>query len=122
MKSNKWFYCGVAIFALVSLASSVQAETAKLTATVEKTLVIDSSFGSCMASVNPLPGSVLAGCNSSWVTFSCTGDFNSKAVGQQKMQVAQLAQITGGTIDFYLDNTRKHSGYCFAWRVDLVTP
>ena len=77
-------------------------------------------FGTCMAKLNPGPQSTPANCAADFVTFSCSGDFNSKQEGAVKYSAAQLAFVTGQELKVRLDDTRKHNGFCFAVRVDNI--
>jgi len=72
-----------------------------------------------MIRVDTLPSTVLADCPD-WVTFSCSGDFNSKSQGNLKFQNAQLAMVTGKNVVLRIDNSKKHNGYCFAHRIDVI--
>ena len=104
---------------LVLFSASSYSASEFLTASVSKTLIDDSDYGGCMAKLSPIPSSVGLNCGSSgWVTFSCTGDFNAKEVGNQKFEAAQLAMITGTRVLVRVFDTKKHNGYCYASRID----
>ena len=53
-------------------------------------------------------------CPSPYVSFSCSGDFNSKDIAFHMFETAQLAQATGMEIAVYVDDTKKHGGNCYA--------
>ena len=72
-----------------------------------------------MIRVDTLPSTVLADCPD-WVTFSCSGDFNSKSQGNLKFQNAQLAMVTGKQVALLVDDSKKHNGYCWARRIDII--
>lgn len=110
------------IFLIAVIASGpVLSATAKLTeVTALKTLVDNTSYGACMLKISPGPQALLPGCQKDWVTFSCSGDFNSKSIGNLKFQSAQLALVTDKKLTLTIDNSRKHNGYCFARRVDVI--
>ncbi|MEP6388491.1 MAG: hypothetical protein ABJ056_01095 [Halioglobus sp.] len=102
----------------ISFGSSAFAGNAYYSATVTKTLVDDVAYGSCMALVSPFPETKGLDCKAGWVSFSCSGDFNSKEIGYQKLEAAQLAMMTGTKVGIRVDDSKKHNGYCFAQRID----
>ena len=61
-------------------------------------------------------------CPSSWVSFSCTGDFATKDSASRSFDMAQIALLTGATVHLRVDDTKKHNQYCFASRIDLYAP
>ena len=83
----------------------------------------DGGFGGCMAFVTAAPAGVNGGaapeCGTfpGWITFSCTGDFNTKSEGQAAFDLANLALVTGNTLQYYVSDTQKHNGKCFAYDV-----
>jgi hypothetical protein len=83
----------------------------------------DGGFGGCMAYVTEAPVGVNGGtapaCGSfpGWISFSCTGDFNTKSEGQSAFDLANLALVTGNTLQYYVTDTQKHNGKCFAYDV-----
>ena len=85
--------------------------------TVIETLVIESDYGGCMAKLANPPGSNGLDCPSQWVSFSCTGDFNSPEVGYKKLETAQLALMTDTRVKLVIDDAKKHYGFCFAHRI-----
>lgn len=87
-------------------------------ATVSRTLIDDRYYGGCMALVSPAPSTVGLNCPHSWVSFSCSGDFNAKSVGNQKFAAAQLALVTGTPIYIHIEDNKKHNSFCFAYRID----
>ncbi len=109
---------GISILAWSMLASAalvgVQAE-------VTQTLLDSRYYGGCIARVKadfaPLG---LSSCSNRWVSFSCTGDFNTPEMGFHKFEAAQLALATDTEIYVLVDDSRKHNGVCFAVRIDNV--
>lgn len=85
--------------------------------TVVETLVMEKDYGGCMAKLETPPGSNGLDCPSSWVSFSCTGDFNSPEVGYKKLESAQLALMTETQVKLVIDDAKKHNGFCFAHRI-----
>lgn len=110
---------GGLISALLFASPAAWSATAVITAKVTKTLVDSVNFGGCMAalSVNA-PSSV--SCKTTWVTFSCTGDFSDIVLAYQKLDQAKLALTTNRSVSVTVDDSKKHSGYCFASRIDVL--
>ena len=106
------------ILLLIAFAGSALGATKTYRATVTRTAIHEKSFGVCMAIVSPSPSTKGLNCKPDWVTFSCSGDFNSKEIGQQKLSAAQLALVTGDPVSIVVVDTRKHNGYCYAKRID----
>lgn len=107
------------LFMAVIASGQVLGDTGYFTTTVTKILVQEGLYGGCMAEVNPGPETALPNCASYWVTFSCSGDFNSKSNASLKLQSAQLAFISGKSISLLIEDSKKHNGYCFAQRIDV---
>lgn len=85
---------------------------------VLRTLVDDTNFGQCMILVADMPASL--NCGGSWVTASCSGDFNSSNVGWRKMEVAQMAQALQKQIVITIDDSRRHNTHCFITRIQML--
>ena len=114
-----------AAFVLTALVSTIVvgvawATEAEFNTEVDRLMVDSANFGGCAARIT---GSVAANglaCSGPWVSFSCTGDFNSKSDGSNKFAQAQLAFVTDKQVRIRLDDTKRHNGYCFARNI-LVT-
>ncbi|MCF7989323.1 MAG: hypothetical protein K9M02_02655 [Thiohalocapsa sp.] len=76
-------------------------------------------FGGCMAQLSRDPGRYL-NCGANWVTFSCTGDFTDPVRGYRMLDQAQLALATGRAVGVEVTDSKKHNGYCFAQRIDVI--
>ncbi len=98
--------------------SSAYAAKAGIFAKVTTILLDDVNFGGCMAALDSAPSGTGLDCADPWVSFSCTGDFNSRSQGDRKLAAAQLALVTQTTFYVVIDDTKKHNGYCFAERAD----
>lgn len=103
--------------AIAGVPCQTLATQAFWSATIYEVMVDSANFGHCMAATEPGPETVLPNCSSKWVTFSCSGDFNSKNAGNLKLQAAQLALITGNRVAILATDAKKHNGYCFSPRV-----
>ncbi len=104
------------------LGSLVHATTANFFTTVERVVSDSQWFGGCMALLGKRPDSVGLDCEGSFVSFSCTGDFIEKDKANRHFEMAQVALLTGAQVQFVVDDTKKHNGYCFVKRMDMVAP
>lgn len=101
--------------------SNAYAETASIRAHVTRTLVSSTSYGGCMALIDKVIASQASrplNCPSQWVSFSCDGTFNTQAMAFRKLDIAQKSEVTGHKVELYIDDSKKHNGYCFAYRID----
>ena len=111
---------GVALVSLLFIETSM-ASTSYMNAKVTQTLIDEQNFGLCMARLNPGPESTGLNCPAfPYITFSCSGDYSSKSIADQKFQQAQLALVTGLTVKILVDDSQKHNGYCYAKRIDVI--
>ena len=85
-----------------------------------QTLIHESDFGECMIKVQPSFSATAPSCGADWVTFSCSGDFNSKSTGRNKYDAAVAAKILGQRLYIEVETTKQHNGYCYATRVDGI--
>ena len=107
---------------IVSLMLTVAtlATEAEFNTEIDRLMTDSSNFGGCAARIT---GSVAANglaCSGPWISFSCTGDFNSKSDGTNKFAQAQLAWVTDKQVRVRLDDSKRHNGYCFARNI-IVT-
>ena len=103
------------------LSTPVIADTAGIQGTVKRTLVQpDGAFGGCMALLSVDPASALPSCSPHWVTFSCTGDFADVLAAYRSFDQAQLALAGNHQVYVQIDDGRKHNGYCYAYRIDVL--
>lgn len=110
----------VCSFSLLSVSAFSQ--RGSLVSKVRSTLVHDTYFGRCLAllerGINK--GDNSPDCPSEWVSFSCDGTYNSKDIAYRKLDMAEKAEITQGNIIVYVDDTKKHNGHCYAYRVESL--
>ena len=98
------------------------ADTANLTAFVEKTMVTsDSARGGCMAALSEDPAAALPACKKTWVTFSCDGTYTDPVRAYRMLDQAQLALATGLKVQVTLTDASMHDGFCFAERIKVMT-
>jgi len=106
---------------LMGLTSTTYAATAYVIASVERTLVADQDrWGGCMILIDKQLSDYGLNCPSRWVTFSCSGTFTTKDVAYRLFDSAQMAAALGRKVQLEVDDTRKHNGYCFGSRVDVL--
>ena len=117
----------VKMLATISIATTIwlaplsDTDGAELVSTVANVLIsADSTYGGCMASFAVDPATVVPGCKPWWLTFSCTGDFTDPVRGYRMLDQVQLAWATRKRVRLHFDDLRKHNGYCFVYRLDLL--
>lgn len=89
---------------------------------VERTLVSDGSrWGGCMVLLSKDPADLLPACGR-WLTFSCDGTYTDPVRAYRMLDQAQLAVATGMAVNVTVDESKKHNGYCFASRIDVISP
>lgn len=79
----------------------------------------DDSLGGCMALLSVNPGSLLPSCADGWVTFSCSGQYTDSVRAYRMLDQAQLALATDRPVSVWFTDQAKHSGFCFANRIDI---
>lgn len=108
--------------ALGLLAATAAADTANLTAFVEKTTVFaDSTRGGCVAALSRNPAAVLPACKKTWVTFSCDGTYTDPVRAYRMLDQAQLALATGLQVQVTVTDAKTHDGYCFVNQIKVMT-
>lgn len=85
---------------------------------IQGTIIDSESFGGCMALLQTIPSGI--SCPNRWVSFSCSGDYNSRDMGWKKFENAQLALLTDSRIRVYVDDSQLHNGNCFVRRIDMI--
>jgi hypothetical protein len=97
------------------------AGTATLYAKVNRTMLhSDGTFGGCMAQLSANPQAALSACAPFWVSFSCTGDFTDQVAAYRSFDQAQLALAANKDVMVVVDDSRRHNGYCFSSRIDVL--
>jgi hypothetical protein len=103
-------------------AVNAAADTANITAFVEKTAVFaDSTRGGCVAALSKNPAAVLPACKKTWVTFSCDGTYTDPVRAYRLLDQAQLALATGLEVQVTVTDAKMHDGYCFASQIKVMT-
>jgi hypothetical protein len=111
----------VLVALLLATAAPAPAGTGTVVANVNRVLIAaDDRWGGCMAALSVNPQSVLPSCGSSWVTFSCTGDFMDRVRAYRMLDAAELALATGKRVNVWFRDDKMHNGYCLADRLDVL--
>ncbi|MEQ8861690.1 MAG: hypothetical protein RIC56_23865 [Pseudomonadales bacterium] len=108
------------LIAIVLLATGAHATTKAFRTSATRVLSDTSNFGGCMVHLTKTPLEEGLDCNGPWVSFSCSGDFAPRDAAVRNFEIAQIAVLTELTILVVVDDTKKHNGYCFASRIDLL--
>lgn len=106
--------------ASMACSSPLFAAKAYTTATVTSVVLDDDKYGQCMVRLSQSISQSGLDCPSNWVSFSCSGDFNPKDMAYHKLETAQMSLLLGKEIRIYVDDAKKHNGYCYGYRVDLL--
>jgi len=110
----------VAVLALLS-SPVANADTAMISAKVKRVLLTgNGQYGGCMVLLTTSVNASLPNCPGSWVSLSCTGDFSPKDSAYRMLDVAQMAKALNSTIYVFVDDTKKHNGYCYSNRIDIL--
>jgi hypothetical protein len=88
-------------------------------AKVIRTLLDQNNFGQCMVALSVNPSSILATCKN-WLSMSCDGTFNDRALAFHMLEKFQLALATDRDVAVWFTDTQKHNGFCVVNRVDLI--
>ena len=122
---NKKITLGIILLSTQLGMSTAYAQRASISAHVTRVLVSDAgTYGGCMALIDKViatQSSAANTCPSRWVSFSCDGTYNSKDIAYRKLDIAQKSEVTGHAAVFYVDDLKKHNGYCYAYRVDSLS-
>ncbi len=121
-RSVRFAAAALAMSALLTVPAL--AATATFEAEVRKTLTVaDDRWGGCMVALSVSPADEGLDCPATaWVTFSCSGEHASKSNALRMYDSAQLAFVTGRTVKVWVDDSKKHNGYCFVYRIDVNAP
>lgn len=112
----------VVVCSLSLLSTSAFSQSGHLKVKVLGTLIHDKYFGKCMAFVGKKVNTATNSpdCPTKWVSFSCDGTYNSKDIAYRKLDIAQKTEITHGSMMIFVDDTKKHNGHCYAYRVESI--
>lgn len=109
----------ITLVVICASTSTALAEPETVASTVKEVMVNEVGFGTCMARVDQLAWTTVS-CRSKWMSFSCDGEFNSKAAGTLKYNNALAALVTGRRIRAVIDDDYlTDEGYCFAVSINV---
>lgn len=112
-----------AIACLSIVASSARAATAEVEANITRALTtVDEKYGGCMVHLDASISGEGLDCLSNWVTFSCSGEHTSRSAASRLFDSALMAFVMDLPVKMRIDDTKKHGGHCFAYRVDVLPP
>jgi hypothetical protein len=106
---------------LMGSASVGFAATVYVHGNVVRTLIADQDrWGGCMIWLDQVLADHGLNCPGRWVSFSCTGTFTTKDIAYRMFDSAQMAYALGKEVVVQVDDTKKHNGYCYAGRIDVL--
>ncbi|MHC8604047.1 hypothetical protein ACYVVD_02675 [Arenicellales bacterium IMCC58067] len=89
---------------------------------VLKVFTDSNSYGGCLDYIAFDPSFASTGCDN-FVSFGCDGQFISKSQANTNFSMAQLALVTGVTVNIFADTTKTYNGsFCLADRIDVAAP
>ena len=130
MTQTNVFKCAlVALLVALPMSAPGVAATAFVDANVVRTLTTSQTdangnvmFGGCMVELDVSPSTKLnCRTDGSWVTLSCSGSYAARSDAMRMLDSAQLAFVSGRRVRVYVDDTKKLNGWCFAYRVDVIS-
>lgn len=112
----------IGLLSLSPLTNGLRADTLMIEAEVKRTLTTaNGDWGGCMVALSVSPADEGLNCPSAgWVTFSCTGEHTTKSKAMLMFDSAMLAFAMGRKVRVWVDDTKKHNGYCFVSRIDVL--
>jgi hypothetical protein len=111
----------LAMAMLMGTASPGFAASAHIQGNVLKTLIADQDrWGGCMILIDQKLSDHGLDCPQQWVSFSCNGTYTTKDVAYRMFDSAQMAYALGKRVFLQVVDTKKHNGYCYASRVDVL--
>jgi len=112
---NKFGLVVTAIAAIIGSSAAFSATGTVKDAKIINLLTTESTYGGCMAFLDKPISSVLEGCPSNWVTFSCDGSLgNSVSRASAMWDSVLLAYALEKPVRVRADNSKKVNGYCYS--------
>ena len=117
------------LFAAISMAmlNAAHAGTGIVGNTqIQRMLSTDGKWGGCavrlantvQSSITSVTSGGSVSCAGNLLSLDCVGNQISKSAAQNLFSTAQLAYVTEGTVDLYIDDSVLFNGYCRAYRID----
>jgi hypothetical protein len=111
----------LAMAMLMGTASPGFAASAHIPGSVIRTLIADQGrWGGCMILIDQTLSDYGLDCPQRWVSLSCDGTFTTKDIAYRMFDSAQMAYALGKRVFLQVEDTKKHNGYCYASRVDVL--
>lgn len=93
---------------------------------IQRLLSTDGKWGGCavrlaqpvQSSITSITSGGSVSCPGNLLSLDCVGNQITKSAAQNLFASAQLAYVTGGTVDLYIDDSVLFNGYCRAYRID----
>ena len=105
----------------IAYAPASYAGTVKVKGLITKALVADEGrWGGCMVNVDVKLADKGLDCPGKSVSFSCSGVFTEKDVAYRMFDQAQMAFALERKVQIYVDDTKKHNGYCYGNRIEVL--
>jgi hypothetical protein len=121
MRRASFGLSAVCALALIAPGGQALAAAGTVTAYVNQVLITgDDRWGGCMAALSVNPQTVLPGCGATWVAFSCMGSFADPVRAYRMVDQAQLALAANKRVYVGFQDDKKHNGYCYAYRIDVL--
>jgi len=115
------YFILLSISLLVIFAPASYAAKAKVKGVITKTVVADEGrWGGCMVRIDQKLANSGLDCPDKWVSFSCSGVFTEKDVAYRMFDQAQMAHTLERMVEIRVDDTKKHNGYCYGNRIDVL--
>lgn len=110
----------IALVLCLGTGATAFAASGTIVSYVNKVLLsADHRWGGCMVYLSANPGTLVPAC-SGWLTFSCTGDYTDPVQAYRMVDQAQLALATNKRIQITFQDDKRHNGYCFVNRMDIL--
>ena len=110
---------GVGWLALVS--SHAYAATGQLSGNVKRVLMDEDRYGHCLVRLDKdIREATGLNCKGDYVTMDCQGTYLDKVQAYKMFDLAQMAMALDKRIGVVVDDSRTHSDYCLATRIDVL--
>lgn len=118
----------ISVILLLGLASVSDAASVYVNGFITRTMIADQGrWGGCMVMIDKSLSDLGLDCpevswlkEASWLSLSCSGVFTTKDIAYRMFDSAQMAYALGRPVMIQVDDTKKHNGYCYASRIDVL--
>jgi len=113
------FFPALLILLMVMYSQVTSARSVRQEGTVTRIILSsDGTFGGCLIQIS---GRFSNDCSGGFATFSCTGEFTTKDVAYRMLDQAQMAFALGSRVFVTVEDSKKHNGFCFGTRIDILS-